>query len=144
MRLLIAICTLAWASVTSAEAEFLVSQQTRDAGLPFSDATRVGNILFLSGQMGFPPGSPDLVEGGLRAEAHQIFANIKRILDANGSSLDRVFKCTVMLDDISKWAEFNEVYVSYFPSNKPSRSAFGADGLANGGAAEVECWATVD
>ena len=125
------------------DVEYLTSPETEAANLPFSDAVRVGDVLVLSGQLGIPPG-PDvrLVEGGIRAETHQIFANIKRILEANGSSLDKVFKCTVMLDDIAEWPKFNEIYVTYFPGNKPARSAFGADGLALGGAVEMECWAT--
>ena len=81
------------------------------------------------------------MEGGIEAETHQIFANIKRILEENGSSLDKVFKCTVMMSDIAEWPKFNEIYVTYFTGNKPARSAFGANGLALGGAVEMECWA---
>ena len=104
---------------------------------------RRGDVLVLSGQMGFPPGKLELVEGGITAQTHQIFTNIKAILEANNSSLDRVFKCTVMMGDISEWPKFNEVYVTYFSGDKPARSAFGANGLALGGSVEMECWATV-
>ena len=58
--------------------------------------------------------------------------------------MDRVVKCTVMIADIDEWPVFNEVYVTFFPGDKPARSAFGANGLALGGRVEVECWATVD
>ena len=144
LRHVLATLSVVGACLANGAAQFLTSEETRAAGLPFSDATRVGNILYLSGQMGFPPGSLALVEGGIEAETHQIFANMKRILESNGSALSRIFKCTVMLDDINQWARFNKVYVSYFPDNKPSRSAFGAEALAMGGALEMECWATVD
>jgi enamine deaminase RidA (YjgF/YER057c/UK114 family) len=67
--------------------------------------------------------------------------NIKRALERHGSSLDKVVKCTVMIENMGDWSAFNEVYVQYFPGPKPARSAFGADGLAFGALLEVECWA---
>ena len=111
---------------------------------PFSDAVRVGNLLFLSGKIGILPGTRTLAEGGIQGEARQTMDNIQASLERWGSSLDRVVKCTVMIDDIDQWGAFNEVYVEYFPDHKPARSAFGADGLALGAAVEVECIATVD
>jgi len=111
---------------------------------PFSDAVRVGNLLFLSGKIGVLPGTRTLAEGGIEGESRQTMDNIKATLERWGSSLEQVVKCTVMIDDIDEWGAFNEVYVEYFPGNKPARSAFGADGLALGAAVEVECIATVD
>lgn len=107
--------------------------------LPFSPAVRVGDIVFLSGQIGNVPGSIELVEGGLEAEARQTMENIRTTLESIGLSLEHVVKCTVMIDDISRWGDFNEVYVEFFPGDKPARSAFGSDGLALGAAVEVEC-----
>lgn len=123
--------------------EFL-NPEGQDAPGPFSDAVRVGNLLFLSGKIGNLPGTRTLVEGGIQGEAVQVMENIKATLERWDSSLDRVVKCTVMIDDIDQWGAFNEVYTTYFPNNKPARSAFGADGLALGAAVEVECIATVD
>lgn len=123
--------------------EFLNPEGMEEPG-PFSDAVRVGNLLFLSGKIGILPGTRTLAEGGIEGEARQTMDNIKATLERWGSSLDRVVKCTVMIDDIAEWGAFNEVYVEYFPENKPARSAFGADGLALGAAVEVECIATVD
>ncbi|MGB0650329.1 MAG: RidA family protein [Rhodothermales bacterium] len=111
---------------------------------PFSDAVRVGNMLFLSGKIGILPGTRTLAEGGIEGESRQTMENIKATLERWDSSLERVVKCTVMIDDIAEWGAFNEVYVEYFPNDKPARSAFGADGLALGAAVEVECIATVD
>ncbi len=62
----------------------------------------------------------------------------------NGSSLDRVVKCTVMMADIREWAEMNKVYVTFFSENLPARSAFGTSGLALGARVEIECFATVE
>lgn len=140
-RALILSLLLLTAPAMAAEVEYLASKQTKALGLPFSDAVRVGDVIILSGQLGTKTGEMVLVEGGIEAETHQMIGNIKRILEENGSSLEKVFKCTVMMADIGEWPKFNEIYVTYFPGDKPARSAFGASGLALGGAVEMECWA---
>jgi len=104
----------------------------------FSPAVRVGNLLFLSCQIG-TDNSNKLVAGGLQAEARQALNNIKRVLEQNGSSLDRVVKCTVFLADMREWQDFNDIYVTYFRVRKPARSAMGATGLALGARVEIEC-----
>lgn len=122
--------------------EFIRSHGTKAAGLPFSDAVRVGDVLYLSGQLGSIPGKLELASGGIVGETRQMMENIARILNANGLSFDDVFKCTVMMADMAQWAAFNQIYVGYFmPDRLPSRSAFGAAGLALGAAVEMECWA---
>jgi enamine deaminase RidA (YjgF/YER057c/UK114 family) len=70
--------------------------------------------------------------------------NLRAVLERHGSSLDRVVKCTVMLADMGEWAAMNGVYVEFFPTNLPARSAFGASGLALGSRVEIECVAMVD
>lgn len=112
--------------------------------LPFSAAVRVGNVLYLSGQMGTIAGKLELVEGGIEAETRQTLANMKAILERHGSSLDRVVKCTVMMADMSEWPAMNAIYVQHFPHHLPARSAFGASALALGGRVEIECIATVE
>jgi enamine deaminase RidA (YjgF/YER057c/UK114 family) len=87
--------------------------------------------------------APALPSGGIGPETRQTLENIKNTVEKHGSSMDRVFKCTVMLADISEWAAMNEVYVTFFPGNKPARSAFGASGLAMGARVEIECLATL-
>lgn len=122
--------------------EFLNSPNAKAVGLPFSQAVRVGDVVYLSGCLGNVPGKMELVPGGLEAETRQTMENIGRVLKANGLSFNDVFKCTVMMADISKWAEFNKVYLTYFnPDRLPTRSAFGANGLALGAAVELEAWA---
>ena len=112
------------------------------ATLPFSPAVRVGNLLYLSGQLGVDS-TNKLAAGGIEAETRQALTNIKRLLEANGSDMDHVVKCLVMLADIGEWAKMNGVYVTFFPTHRPARSAFGATGLALGGRLEIECIATV-
>jgi reactive intermediate/imine deaminase len=122
---------------------FLPSADQALRGLPFSDAVRVGDLLFLSGKVGTIPGKTELVPGGIAAETRQTMESIKATLIANGSSLDRVVKCTVMLADIREWAAMNEVYAQYFPNHRPARSSFGASGLALNARVEIECIAAV-
>jgi 2-iminobutanoate/2-iminopropanoate deaminase len=110
--------------------------------LPFSEAIRVGSMLYLSGQIG-TDSTFRLVSGGIVPETRQTLDNIRAVLERHGSALDRVVKCTVMLADISEWSTVNSVYVTYFPGRKPARSALGANGLALGARVEIECWATV-
>ena len=114
-----------------------------DMTLPFSEAVRVGNMLYLSGKLGNIPGSMQLVEGGIQPETRQTMENIKATLEKYGSSLSEVVKCTVFLADIAEWGAMNEVYQTYFPTNPPARSALGASGLALDGRVEIECLATV-
>ncbi len=119
--------------------EFLNSSEALPAGLPFSDAVRVGNTLYLSGQVGVMPGKMELVSGGMAAESRQALGNIRTVLEANNYAMSDVVKCTVMLADMSQWGAFNEVYKSFFTRPYPARSAFGASGLALGAQVEIEC-----
>jgi 2-iminobutanoate/2-iminopropanoate deaminase len=125
--------------------EYLTSRETTSLNLPFSEAVRVGNMLYLSGQLGNIKSTKKLVGGGIKAETKQAMENIKRILERNGSSLNQVVKCQVMLADMKDWSAMNEVYVTYFPKDKlPARSALGANGLALNARVEIECMATVN
>lgn len=114
-----------------------------DMQLPFSEAVRVGHMLYLSGQLGYDRETAKLVDGGIAAETRKTLDNIKATLEKHGSSMSEVVKCTVFLADINEWAAMNEVYVTYFPSNPPARSALGSSGLALGARTEIECIATV-
>ena len=104
---------------------------------------RVGDLVFLAGMVGLQPGTLELVPGGTAAEARQTMENIRTVLHAHGYSLSDVVKCTVMMEDISEWSAFNDVYQTFFEAPYPARSAFGADGLAVGARVEVECIAAV-
>ena len=128
---------------TNTEVEYLNSPEMAAQDFPFSQAVRVDNRLFLSGDIGWDPATGELVEGGIQPETRQTLENIKASLEMFGSSLDRVVKCTVFLADIAEWGAMNEVYITYFP-NKPARSAVGDIGLGLGARVEIECFATVD
>ncbi len=119
--------------------EFLNSGKITPTTLPFSEAVRVGNTLYLSGQIGIKPGTFELVSGGIEGEARQTLDNIRTTLETHGYTLRDVVKCTVMLADIAEWAAFNNIYRNFFSPPYPARSALGANGLALGARVEVEC-----
>jgi 2-iminobutanoate/2-iminopropanoate deaminase len=119
--------------------EFLNSGKVYPAGVPLSEAVRVGDTLYLSGQIGIQPGTLKLVPGGLKEESTQTLKNIRTSLEAHGFTMRDVIKCTVMLADISQWGDFNEIYKTHFSAPYPARSALGASGLALGAQVEVEC-----
>lgn len=108
--------------------------------LPFSDAVRVGDTLYLSGQLGI--GSDGKLPDGIEAQTKQALENVGAILKRAALGYEDVFHCTAMLSDMANWPAFNKVYVTYFPEGKrPARSAFGASGLALGALVELECQA---
>lgn len=112
------------------------------ARLPvFSSAIRSGDFIFLSGQVGTLPGEtpPQLVDGGIGPETRQTMENVVAVLDAAGAGLEDLIKCTVFLADIDDYAAMNEVYLDYFPSDPPARSAMAGSALALGARVEVEC-----
>jgi len=108
---------------------------------PFSPAVRVGNLIYLAGQIGTDASaSGAVVSGGIAAETRQTLENIKQTLAAVGSSMDRVVKCTVFMADMKEWDAMNAVYRTYFTApNYPARSALGANGLALNAKVEIEC-----
>lgn len=113
------------------------------ADLPFSEGVLVDGMLYLSGQIGVKPGTLELVEGGMEAQARQTLENIQATLEAHGYAMSDVVKCTVFLADMDEWGAFNAVYQEFFSRPYPARSALGANGLALGGKVEVECMAAV-
>jgi len=148
MKTLIAIAAgvLATTSASAAAApprpvvEHLGRPNLNGQALPFSDAVRVGDTLYLSGQLGIGPDGklPD----GIAAQTKQALDNVGAILKRAGLGYTDVFHCTAMLKDMADWPAMNAVYVTYFPEGKrPARSAFGASGLALGALIELECQA---
>lgn len=144
LSIMLAVCCPALSNASGNDAvEFLNSGKVLPANLPFSEAVRVGNTLYLSGQIGVVPGSLKLIAGGTEAEARQTMQNIRSTLEAHGYRMADIVKCTVMLADMAEWGSFNEVYKTFFSGRFPARSAFGANGLALGARVEVECIAVV-
>lgn len=104
---------------------------------------RVGNVLYLSGAIGVLPGTRQLVDTGVVKQTQQTLENIKAVLTYAGSSMERVFKCTVFLANIADFEKMNGVYATYFPKEPPARSTVAGSGLALGARVEIECLATV-
>lgn len=146
MKVILAIATgvLMMSSAADAQTRPAVEHFGRPAlnnqPLPFSDAVRVGDVLYLSGQLGI--GADGKLPEGIEAQTKQTLENIGAILKRAGLGYEDVFHCTAMLSDMANWPAMNKVYVTYFPEGKrPARSAFGANGLALGALIELECQA---
>ncbi len=135
----VAACLFALSAPLLAEVEFLNGSGVMPDELPISEAVRIGDTYYLSGQVGVVPGKMQLVPGGIEGEARQTMENIGALLAEHGLGFDDVVKCTVMLADMSEWGIFNEIYRSYFTAPYPARSAFGANGLGLDARTEVEC-----
>ncbi len=140
---LLGLSVLLCGPVAAGELEIEHYSSNPDMQLPFSDAVRVGNMLYLSGKIGNIPGTSELAEGGIQGETRQAMENIKASLEKYGSSMSEVVKCTVFLADIAEWGAMNEVYMTYFPVNPPARSALGSSGLALDSRVEIECFAAM-
>ena len=129
---------VAMSLVAGANPEFFDEGPMAGKGYPFSESVRVGDILFISGQVGVDENN-ELVEGGIVGETRQIMSNIGGALERRGLGFSDVVKCTVFLADVDEWGKFNTIYTSYFEPPYPARSALGANGLALGARLEVEC-----
>ncbi|HUJ41894.1 MAG TPA: RidA family protein [Candidatus Acidoferrales bacterium] len=105
---------------------------------PYSQAIRSGGLLFLAGQIALDPGTMQLVEGDIGKQTERVLENIKAVLAAAGSSLDRVVKTTVFLKDMNEFAAMNEAYGRYFPQNPPARSTVEAARLPRDARVEIE------
>ncbi len=121
---------------------YAVENAPKGMSLPFSEAVRAGDMLYLAGMIG-TDASGKLATGGIKAEAKQTMDNIAASLRKHGSSIDRLVQCTVALADMADWPAFNEVYRGYFKEHFPARMAYGANGLALGARVEVQCNAYV-
>lgn len=123
------------------EIQYVNSDETKEKGYPFSDATVVNGVIYLSGAIGtLPDGS--VISGGIAAETKQTMMNIKNRLEKMGGSMDDIFKCTCMLADIKDWPLMSQEYKKFFnPDKLPARSAFAGSGLALGAKLEIECMA---
>lgn len=101
--------------------EYIATSAAPAAIGPYSQAVKLGNLLFTSGQI--PLGTDgQIVQGGIKEQAHQVFANLKAVLEAAGTDFSQVVKATVFLKDMNQFAELNEIYASYFGDHKPARS----------------------
>jgi 2-iminobutanoate/2-iminopropanoate deaminase len=119
------------------------SEQAPKALGPYSQAVRWGNILFISGQVGIDPMTGKLVEGGVEAQAQQVFKNLAAVLATAGINFRRLLKTTVFLKDMAHFKIVNEVYASHVPPPFPARAAVAVAELPLGAAVEIEAIAAL-
>lgn len=105
---------------------------------PYSQAVKGGGFIFTAGQIALDPGTNQLVEGGVAQQTARVLENLKAIVEAAGSSLDRAVKATVYLKDMSDFAAMNEVYGKYFAQNPPARSTVEAARLPRDVRVEID------
>jgi 2-iminobutanoate/2-iminopropanoate deaminase len=122
--------------------EFISTSAAPAAIGPYSQAVQVGNLLFTSGQI--PLGlDGQIVQGGMKEQAHQVFTNLKAVLAAAGATFQDVVKATVFIKDMNQFAELNEIYASYFGDHKPARSTVEVARLPRDVFVEIELIAAV-
>lgn len=109
---------------------------------PYSQAVQWGNLVFTSGQIPLTA-EGRLVEGGIEEQTHQVFRNLKAVLEEAGTSLDKVLKATVFLKDMNQFAQINAIYEAYFGSHKPARSTVEVARLPKDVLVEIELIATI-
>ena len=102
--------------------EIIATDKAPAAIGPYSQAVKVGNLLFTSGMIPIDPATNTLVEGGIEVQAERALQNVKNLLEASGSSLDKVVKTVVFIMDMNDFAKVNEIYAKYFTENNPARS----------------------
>ncbi|MBP3807130.1 MAG: RidA family protein [Eubacterium sp.] len=102
--------------------EIIATEKAPAAIGPYSQAVKVGNLLFTSGMIPIDPATNTLVEGGIEVQAERALENVKALLEASGTSLDKVVKTVVFIKDMNDFAKVNEIYAKYFTENFPARS----------------------
>lgn len=149
MRIATALAAVPLAIVVAAATASDASAQERhvefvrpNPNAAFSQVVRVGNTVYTAGMLGTVPGQ-GMVPGGIQPETRQTLENIRAALDRVGATMDDVVKCTVFLADFGEWGAMNEVYVTFFPNNRPARSAVEVSGMAANARVEIECIAEI-
>jgi len=105
---------------------------------PYSQAIRAGGFVFVSGQIPIDPATGEFVSGGVAEQTRQVFKNLSAVLEAAGSSLDKIVKTTVFLQDMKDFAQMNEVYATFFSDAPPARATVAAAGLPRDARVEIE------
>jgi len=126
------------------QGEVVATQQAPKAIGPYSQAIRIGELVYTAGQLGLDPAIGKLVEGGIEAQTRQALQNLRAVLEAAGSDLSRVVKTTVFLADMNQFGAMNGVYAEFFPEAPPARSAIQAAALPLGGLVEIEAVAALN
>jgi 2-iminobutanoate/2-iminopropanoate deaminase len=123
--------------------EVIATEQAPKAIGPYSQAIRIGDLIYTAGQLGMNPATGQLVEGGIEAQTRQALQNLGAILEAAGSELSRVVKTTVFMADLSQFGAMNGIYAEFFPEGPPARSAVQVAELPLGALVEIEAVAAL-
>lgn len=123
--------------------QIIATEKAPAAAGPYSQAVRVGNLVFTAGQVGLVPGTKEFAGPDIASQTRQVLKNIQGILEAAGSGMTHVVKTTVFLQDIAEWPAMNAVYAEFFPENPPARSAVQVAALPLGAKVEIEVVAEV-
>ena len=107
-------------------------------GAPYSQAIKAGGLVFVSGQLALRPGDKELTGGTVAEQTEQVFANLRAILEAAGSGLDRIVKTTVFLQNLADFAEMNEVYARHVGEQPPARATVEVAALPSGALVEID------
>ena len=105
---------------------------------PYTQAVKASGMVFASGQIPLDPETMQIVDGDIRAQTERVLTNLKAVLEAAGTSLDRVVKTTVYLSDMNDFTAMNEVYATYFAANRPARSTVQAARLPRDARVEID------
>jgi 2-iminobutanoate/2-iminopropanoate deaminase len=123
----------------------IISTKKAPAALgPYSQAVKVGNLLFTSGQIPIDPATGDYLNDNIEMAAERVFLNLKAVLDEAGTSFDKVVKTTVFLKDLNDFVPFNEIYAKFFTENQPARSCVEVGKLPKDALVEIELVAIVE
>ena len=124
------------------ERQVVHTDKVPPAKVPLSQAIKTGGWVFASGQLGMDPRTGRLAEGGIAIETRQVCENLKAVLQAAGSSMEKVAKVTIYMADLGELAAMNAVFSEYFPKDPPARTTFQAAGLVGGARVEIEAVAS--
>jgi 2-iminobutanoate/2-iminopropanoate deaminase len=121
------------------ELRVVATEKAPNAIGPYSQAIATGDLIFTAGQIGLDPATGELVGGDIKLQTARVLDNLAAVLEAAGSGLDKVLKCTVFLADFAEFGAMNEVYAQRFGQHRPARSTVGTPALPKGARIEIEC-----
>lgn len=123
--------------------QFIATSEAPHAIGPYSQAVKVGDTIYLSGQIALDPATGNLIEGDFSAQAHRVFDNLRAVLKAAGAEFRHVVRATVYLTDLGNFQTLNSIYAEVFGSHKPARSTVGVAQLPRGAAVEIDLIAVI-
>ena len=124
--------------------KIIATEKAPDAIGPYSQATRYGDLLFVSGQIALNPATGEIVDGDIQAQTKQVLENVKAIIEAAGMTMQNVLKCSCFLQDMEDFVKFNSVYGEYFAENPPARETVEVGRLPKNVLVEVSAICGVD